>query len=130
MWGISKHQFKRFVSEARAAHLAGEIPNINGHDPTAPDYYPADKFDSLDVGPSMHQATTPPPHSPTPPHPEVRAPARFQVVKSFIKPLTACFARLPGASYAIMRNLWSGGLHCSLFLSHACTPARFELPIS
>ena len=51
LWGVTKGQFVRFVSDARAAHMAGEIKNSNGTDPTAPFYYPPDKFDSLEVAP-------------------------------------------------------------------------------
>jgi hypothetical protein len=144
MWGVSKHQFSTFVSEVRAAHLAGEIRNLNGADPSAPDYYPGvppRARSHLPGGPcslrpraacsrEIRLAGRGPQHPPglcgaaaSCPSPPSRGQCRrcascAQVVGGFIKPLTACFGRLPGASYAVMRNLWGGGLRCSLFISH------------
>ena len=92
-WGVSKGQLALFLAEVRAAHDAGKIQGQP--DPSKPFYYPQEKFDSLEVGPNMHQVNA-----------------------SLIKPATRGAAPLPGLSWALAKNLKSGGRRCDLFFSH------------
>ena len=49
-----------------------------------------------------------------------------QVNEGLIKPCTAEHAQLPGASYAVLRNLRTCGLRCDLFFSHAWDEGVYE----
>ena len=69
----------------------------------SPPYCPQEKFDDPEVGPNMHLVN------------------RF-----LIKPLTESCPPLPGASYALLKNLRRGGLRCSLFFSHAWDEGVYE----
>ena len=50
-----------------------------------------------------------------------------QVNQYVIKPLTQNLKQLPGVSYALSKNLATGGLRCAGFLSHAWNEGVYEL---
>jgi hypothetical protein len=100
-WAISKVQLKAFGEKAMEAMRKGEI--TSQPDPSKPYYYPQDKFNDPKIGPNMHQ-----------------------VNNGLIKPLTAKHPHLPGASYAVLQNLETCGLLCSLFISHCWDEGVFE----
>ena len=102
MWGVSKKQFQTFVNEVRAAHAAGKIKGQP--DPNEDFYYDPAKFDNPNVGPNMHQVNL-----------------------WMIKPMTKELKPLPGLSYALGKNLRTGGLRCDLFYSHAWDEGIYEL---
>ena len=103
MWGISKNQFVTWLEFVRAAHDAGHI--TNQPDPDKPFYYPAERFDSREVGPNMHQ-----------------------INRDVIMPMSAASeVPLPGVSTALGFNLATGGLRCDLFFSHAWNEGVYEL---
>ena len=102
MWGVNKRQFESFIDDVRAAHAAGKI--VGQPDESEPFYYDPKKFDDPNVGPNMHQ-----------------------VNEWMIKPMTRELQPLPGVSYALGKNLRTGGLRCSLFFSHAWDEGVYEL---
>ena len=101
-WGVSKEQLIEFKAEVRRAIQRGDIkPNP---DPNDKRYYSMNKFNSESVGPNMHQVTL-----------------------GLIKPMTRqADSLLPGLSYALIKNLKTGGLPCELFISHAWDEGVFE----
>ena len=100
-WGISKKQFEEFGESVKQAMRKGEI--ATQPDPSKRFYYPQSKFDNPNIGPNMHQVT-----------------------RDLIKPRTAKHSMLPGASYAMLQNLSTCGLLCSLFISHCWDEGVFE----
>lgn len=105
-WGVSKEQLLEFREEVVKAIARGEIKGqpIKGQ----PYFYSQDKFDDPAIGPNMHQVNS-----------------------GLIKPITlearGMSVAMPSLSYALMRNLATGGRRCDLFISHAWDEGVFEL---
>ena len=99
-WGISKQQLVEFKGLVRQAILDGYLKPQS----EKKFYYPRDKFESESVGPNI-----------------------YQVNEGLIKPMTEQLgSSLPGLSYAVLKNLNTGGLKCNLFISHAWGEGVFE----
>jgi len=99
MWGISKAQFQEFVKAVKVAHQGGVIINTT---PRGKEEYKQAVFDDPKVGPNMHQ------------------------VNKWVIEEQRRHKTLPGVSYAVGKNLKTGGLRCALFFSHAWDEGIYE----
>jgi len=123
-WGISKQQFQVFVDNALDKHSKGEIINEHGNDPDHAYYYPPNIFDDPKRGPNMHQVCA---QLIQPQTKNFEVMLKVNKNESFIiDPMGTTPVNIPSLSYSVQQNIYSGGLLCEVFFSHAWEEPFFK----